>query len=100
MVQPRHLPHRQVGDRREFLPQQCERELDTALRTDLRTFKDNRIAVRFQHERPDRGRPWWRRYGNELWGFDEHGLIRRRETSINDVRIDDRPMKLAQRRTP
>ena len=31
---------------------------------------------------------WWRSYGNELWEFDEHGLMRRREASINDVQID------------
>ena len=30
---------------------------------------------------------WWRSYGNELWEFDEHGLMRRREASINDVPI-------------
>ena len=29
-----------------------------------------------------------RSHGNELWEFDEHGLMRRREASINDVRID------------
>jgi nuclear transport factor 2 (NTF2) superfamily protein len=30
----------------------------------------------------------WRSYGNELWEFDEHGLMTRREASINDVAID------------
>ena len=30
----------------------------------------------------------WRSYGNELGEFDEHGLMRRREASINDVPID------------
>jgi nuclear transport factor 2 (NTF2) superfamily protein len=28
-------------------------------------------------------------YGNELWEFDEHGLMTRREASINDVPIED-----------
>ncbi len=28
-----------------------------------------------------------RSYGNEQWEFDEHGLMRRREASINDVAI-------------
>ena len=28
-------------------------------------------------------------HGNELWEFDQHyGLMRRRETSINDLAID------------
>jgi hypothetical protein len=32
---------------------------------------------------------WWRSYGNELWEFDGSGLMRRREASINDLRIDE-----------
>jgi uncharacterized protein len=47
------------------------------------------IAVRFQYESHDRDGQWWRSYGNELWEFDEHGLMRRREASINDLRIDE-----------
>jgi len=36
----------------------------------------------------DGGRPAWHRsYGNELWEFDDHGLMRRREASINDRAI-------------
>ena len=31
----------------------------------------------------------FRSYGNELWEFDEDGLMRRREASINDVPIDE-----------
>ena len=27
---------------------------------------------------------WRRSYGNEQWEFDAHGLMRRREASIND----------------
>jgi nuclear transport factor 2 (NTF2) superfamily protein len=48
------------------------------------------------HGRPDR-RPlrlwhddsgnWYRAHGNEQWEFDKVGLMRRREASINDVRI-------------
>jgi nuclear transport factor 2 (NTF2) superfamily protein len=48
----------------------------------------DRIAVRFQYECHDASGQWWRSYGNELWEFDEHGLMRRREASINDVRIE------------
>ena len=46
----------------------------------------NRIAVRFQYEWHDDAGNWYRSYGNEQWEFDEHGLMRRREASINDVR--------------
>jgi len=73
----------------EFLTGKWERELDYALRKSLWTFHDNRIAVRFQYESHDREGQWWRSYGNELWEFDEHGLMRRREASINDVAIDE-----------
>ena len=30
---------------------------------------------------------WFRSYGNELWEFDVHGLMRRRVASINDLSI-------------
>jgi nuclear transport factor 2 (NTF2) superfamily protein len=72
-----------------FLTQKWERELDYALRKNLWCFEADRIAVRFQYESRDRGGQWWRSYGNELWEFDEHGLMRRREASINDLRIDE-----------
>src|SRR5262245_57808534 len=71
----------------EFLGRKWDRELDYALRKDLWAFTDNRIAVRFQYEWHDAGGQWWRSYGNELWEFDPSGLMRRREASINDVRI-------------
>jgi nuclear transport factor 2 (NTF2) superfamily protein len=32
---------------------------------------------------------WTRSYGNENWEFDDHGLMRRREASINDVVIQE-----------
>jgi nuclear transport factor 2 (NTF2) superfamily protein len=73
----------------EFLTGKWERELDYALRKNLWAFAGNRIAVRFQYESHDRDGQWWRSYGNELWGFDDHGLMTRREASINDVAIDE-----------
>ena len=45
--------------------------------------------MRFQYESHDAHGQWWRSYGNELWEFDEHGLMRRREASINDVAIEE-----------
>ena len=67
---------------REFLSGKWERELDYRLTKSLWSFSDNRIAVRFQYE-----------YGNELWEFDEDGLMRRREASINDVTISEQQRK-------
>ena len=71
-----------------FLAQKWERELDYALRKNLWSFGDNRIAVRFQYESHDAQGQWWRSYGNELWEFAPNGLMSRREASINDRRID------------
>jgi nuclear transport factor 2 (NTF2) superfamily protein len=71
-----------------FLTRKWERELEYALRKSLWTFDRNRIAVRFQYESHDRNGQWWRSYGNELWEFDEHGLMTRREASINDLAIE------------
>ena len=72
---------------RTFLAGKWNRELDYRLVKDLWAFGDDRIAVRFQYEWHDAGGQWHRSYGNELWEFDEHGLMRRREASINDVAI-------------
>jgi uncharacterized protein len=72
-----------------FLTGKWERELDYALRKNLWSFDGSRIAVRFQYESHDRDGQWWRSYGNELWEFDEHGLMTRREASINDVAITE-----------
>jgi nuclear transport factor 2 (NTF2) superfamily protein len=77
-----------------FLTSKWERELDYALRKNLWCFDENRIAVRFQYECHDRDGQWWRSYGNELWEFDEHGLMTRREASINDVRLDERERRI------
>ncbi|BBY34681.1 DUF4440 domain-containing protein [Mycolicibacter minnesotensis] len=70
-----------------FLTAKWERELDYALRKSLWGFRENRMAVRFQYEWHDASGQWFRSYGNELWEFDDNGLMRRREASINDVAI-------------
>ncbi|BBY62107.1 nuclear transport factor 2 family protein [Mycolicibacterium helvum] len=71
----------------EFLTAKWSRELDYALRKNLWAFHGNRIAVRFQYEWRDPANGWHRSYGNELWEFDDNGLMRRREASINDIAI-------------
>jgi nuclear transport factor 2 (NTF2) superfamily protein len=83
-----------------FLTAKWERELDYALRKSLWAFEDNRIAVRFQYESHDAAGQWYRSYGNELWEFDEHGLMRRREASINDLPIDENERRIRGPRPP
>ncbi|MEX0641409.1 MAG: nuclear transport factor 2 family protein [Pirellulales bacterium] len=72
---------------REFLTRKWIKELDYRLTKSLWSCTDNRIAVRFQYEYHDVMGQWFRAYGNELWEFDDDGLMRRREASINDVSI-------------
>jgi nuclear transport factor 2 (NTF2) superfamily protein len=72
---------------RAFLARKWEREHDYRLVKALWAFTDDRIAVRFQYEWRDAAGNWFRSYGNELWEFDDRGLMRRREASINDVPI-------------
>jgi nuclear transport factor 2 (NTF2) superfamily protein len=76
-----------------FLTRKWERELDYVLRKSLWAFTDDRIAVRFQYEWHDASGQWFRSHGNENWEFDAHGLMRRREASINDVPISEADRK-------
>jgi nuclear transport factor 2 (NTF2) superfamily protein len=71
-----------------FLRRKWAGELGYSLRKELWSFNRNRIAVRFQYECHDAAGQWRRCYGNELWEFDERGLMSRREASINDVPIE------------
>jgi uncharacterized protein len=70
-----------------FLIKKWIREIDYRLIKDLWAFRDNRIAVRFAYEWRDASGQWYRSYGNENWEFDEHGLMRKRIASINDLTI-------------
>jgi uncharacterized protein len=70
-----------------FLARKWARELDYRLIKELWAFRENRIAVRFAYEWHDDSGHWYRSYGNENWEFDEHGLMRLRLASINDLPI-------------
>jgi nuclear transport factor 2 (NTF2) superfamily protein len=72
-----------------FLRRKWARELDYRLRKELWSFTGNRISVKFEYESHDPSGQWWRSYGNEQWEFDDDGLMRRREASINDMKIDE-----------
>jgi nuclear transport factor 2 (NTF2) superfamily protein len=76
-----------------FLVRKWSRELDYRLIKELWAFRDNRIAVRFAYEWHDDGGQWFRSYGNENWEFDEHGLMRVRIASINDLVLAEKDRK-------
>ena len=75
------------GEIVDFLKRKWARELDYRLIKEVWTWNENRIAVRFAYEWRDDSGHWFRSYGNENWEFDEHGLMRRRIASINDLPI-------------
>ena len=70
-----------------FLQKKWEKELDYKLKKELWGFRENRMAVRFEYEWHNQTGQWFRSYGNELWEFDENGLMRKRYASINDLEI-------------
>jgi nuclear transport factor 2 (NTF2) superfamily protein len=76
-----------------FLTRKWARELDYRLIKELWAYTDDRIAVRFAYEWHDDAGNWFRSYGNENWEFDEHGLMRRRFASINDLPIREAERK-------
>ena len=76
-----------------FLTRKWARELDYRLVKELWAFENDRIAVRFAYEWHDDSNNWFRSYGNENWEFDEHGLMRRRYASINDLPIAESDRK-------
>ena len=78
---------------RAFLRRKWARELDYRLMKELWCFTDKRISVRFEYESRDESGQWWRSHGNEHWEFDENGLMRRRDASINDYKIDESERK-------
>lgn len=72
---------------RAFLHRKWAKELDYRLRKELWAFHGNRISVRFEYEWRNAEGQWFRSHGNEHWEFDEAGLMKRRDASINDYPI-------------
>jgi nuclear transport factor 2 (NTF2) superfamily protein len=77
----------------DFLTRKWAREHEYRLIKELWGFRENRMAVRFAYEWHDDAGDWFRSYGNELWEFDERGLMRRRIASINDAQITESERK-------
>jgi hypothetical protein len=78
----------------DFLRRKWARELEYRLRKELWCFTGNRISVRFEYESRDADGQWWRSHGNEHWEFADNGLMRRRDASINDYRIDESDLRV------
>jgi nuclear transport factor 2 (NTF2) superfamily protein len=78
---------------REFLVRKWARELDYRLKKELWAHTGHRLSVRFEYEWHDTEGRWFRSHGSEQWEFDERGLMRRREASINDLPITESDRK-------
>jgi nuclear transport factor 2 (NTF2) superfamily protein len=76
-----------------FLKNKWEVELDYKLKKELWSFRENRIAVRFEYEYRNTKNQWFRAYGNENWEFDKNGLMTKRFASINDLEIGEKDRK-------
>ena len=79
---------------RSFLQLKWKKERDYRLKKTLWSFTDNRISVKFFYEYNDENGQWFRAYGNEQWEFEDNGLMRRREASINDLPIRESEREL------
>jgi nuclear transport factor 2 (NTF2) superfamily protein len=79
---------------KQFLKSKWEKELAYKLKKELWGFRENRMAVRFEYEWHDHSGQWFCSYGNELWEFNEYGLMQKRFASINDLAIDEKDRKL------
>lgn len=73
----------------QFLTNKWKKEKNYKLKKELWGFRNNRIAVRFEYEFQNDNNQWYRAYGNELWEFDENGLMQKRYASINDLEIEE-----------
>ena len=73
----------------DFLTRKWAAELDYRLIKEVWDFRGNRIAVRFAYESHNAQGEWNRSFGNELWEFDDCGLMARRIASINDLPIEE-----------
>ncbi len=78
---------------KEFLRRKWAKELNYKLMKELWAFTDHRISVRFEYEWHDANGNWFRSHGNEHWEFNDEGLMKRRDASINDI-----PIKESERR--
>jgi nuclear transport factor 2 (NTF2) superfamily protein len=73
----------------KFLKRKWRKEQSYKLKKELFAFSVNRIAVHFEYEWHDKNGQWYRSHGNENWVFDDDGLMKQRDASINDQKISE-----------
>ncbi|MBL4908373.1 MAG: nuclear transport factor 2 family protein [Sneathiella sp.] len=80
----------------DFLTDKWQKEDGYRLKKELWAYTDNRISVRFEYEWHDEQGQWFRTHGNEQWEFDDEGLMRRRDASLNDYKINENERRIGQ----
>ncbi len=81
---------------KSFLAKKWQKELHYKLSKELWAYTGNHISVRFEYEWQNAdSKKWFRTHGNEQWGFDDDGLMRRRYASANDIEITRDQLRLA-----
>jgi len=78
---------------RQFLTDKWAFEREYREAKSLWAFTDDCIAIRFQYEYQDIGGFWHRVYGIELWKFDKEGLMCRKETCSDKIKIEEQERK-------
>lgn len=71
----------------EFLARKWERERCYRAIAELWSYSGRRISIRFVTEWCNADGLWFRSFGNDLWEFDQTGLLARRDASVNDLCI-------------
>ena len=71
-----------------FLTLKWAQQLHYRLMKKLWSYHGNRISVGVESEWQDAtSGQWYRTHGNELWEFNDDGLVCRQDTSTNDIPI-------------
>jgi nuclear transport factor 2 (NTF2) superfamily protein len=74
----------------EFLSDKWSNEKNYRLKKHLWSYTDNRISVRFEYEWLNiKTNQWYRTHGNEHWEFNKEGLMKIRDMSANDIKINE-----------
>ena len=74
-----------MEDRMAFVKKKFEREQESNLNIELWGFRNNRMAVRTEYHWKDSSGQAFQRFGNELWEFNDIGLIQKRYSSYNEL---------------
>ena len=80
----------------EFLERKWQKELDFEVTKTYMAHTDKSIAVQFEYDYRIENNKWFCSYGNEIFEFDEEGLIEKCIMRINHSSIEDSARPISQ----